>query len=184
MLWWKPEEADFLGTELQANHTVAADLKQFRIGEEIVINGCTYTVEDKAAQADGTWINIYFDDHQQALEYGKQSITVYKIPEKSIEDQENLLGIFEVTGYCSCQLCCGEQTAKGLTYQETTPIAGHTIAADIELIPLGSQIEVDGVVYTVEDVGSSIKGKRLDIYFDTHEEAVIYGRRYKAVYSV
>ena len=69
-----------------------------------------------------------------------------------------------------------------LTKTETVPKAAHTIAADPSVIPLGTRIVIDGVVYTVEDTGKAVKGNQLDIYFDTHEEAVLYGRKNKYVY--
>jgi 3D (Asp-Asp-Asp) domain-containing protein len=55
----------------------------------------------------------------------------------------------------------------------TTPKEGRTIAADKTKIPLHSQVQivcpsypkVNGT-YIVEDVGSAIKGNRIDIYFD------------------
>ena len=42
-------------------------------------------------------------------------------------------------------------------------------------------LHVDGH-HTVEDTGKAVKGKQLDIYFDTHEEAVLYGRKNRYVY--
>ena len=50
------------------------------------------------------------------------------------------------------------------------------------MILLGTWIVIDGVVYTVEDTGKAVKGNQLDIYFDTHEEAVLYGRKNRYVY--
>ena len=37
---------------------------------------------------------------------------------------------------------------------------------------------------TVEDTGKAVKGMRLDIFFDSHEEAVRYGRQEKYAYLV
>ena len=44
------------------------------------------------------------------------------------------------------------------------------------------RIVIDDVVYTVEDTGKAVEGMRLDIFFDSHEEAVRYGRKEKYVY--
>ena len=48
----------------------------------------------------------------------------------------------------------------------------------------GTKIEIDGIVYTIEDTGKSVTGNVIDIYFDTHEEAVRFGRQKKEVYLV
>ncbi|MCI9584849.1 hypothetical protein D3Z50_10445 [Clostridiaceae bacterium] len=93
-----------------------------------------------------------------------------------------LLGIFETTAYCTCKQCCPNGTA--LTYSGTVPKANHTISADITKYPLGTKLMIGDVVYTVEDIGSTIVGNRLDIYFSTHEEALDYGVQSVEVYAV
>ena len=49
-------------------------------------------------------------------------------------------------------------------------MAGHTVAADPEILPMGSRVKIDDITYTVEDTGNLVKGNVIDIYFDTHEE--------------
>jgi len=52
------------------------------------------------------------------------------------------------------------------------------IAVDPDIIPLGTRVEIKGMGYfTAEDCGSKIKGNRIDIYFDSKEEAVDFGRQ-------
>lgn len=91
----------------------------------------------------------------------------------TIENPE--LITFECTAYCPCSLCCG-QWANGITASGTIARAAHTIAASKEY-PFGTQIELNGTIYTVEDRGGAIKGNKIDVYFDTHEEALQFGRR-------
>mgnify|MGYP001074600999 CR=1 FL=1 len=84
---------------------------------------------------------------------------------------------FEATAYCACPKCCGKW-ADGITASGTKATAKRTIAVDSKLIPLGSKIEIEGLgTYIAEDTGSAIKGKIIDIYFDTHEEALKFGRQ-------
>lgn len=90
-------------------------------------------------------------------------------------------GSFRISGYCGCELCCGGQT---LTYSGVLPAANHTISADLERFPLGTRLLIDGTVYTVEDMGSGVSGDRLDIYFNTHEEALDYGLKDVEVFAV
>lgn len=91
------------------------------------------------------------------------------------------LGQFTASGYCNCENCSG---GHNLTYSGTVPKAEHTIAADLDHYPLGTKLLIDGVVYTVEDMGGGVSGNRLDIYFATHEEAVAYGLKTVDVYAV
>ncbi|MCI8455249.1 MAG: hypothetical protein HFE84_11640 [Lachnospiraceae bacterium] len=95
--------------------------------------------------------------------------------------QGELIGTFRVSGYCACSVC---SSGLGLTYSGKPPKANHTIAADLSLYPLGTKLMIDGTVYTVEDMGGSIVGDRLDIYFDDHETALNYGIQTVKVYSV
>ncbi len=54
-----------------------------------------------------------------------------------------------------------------------------TIAADTRYYPFGTRMYVPGYGWgKVEDRGGAIKGKnRIDLYFDSHEEALQWGRK-------
>ena len=54
----------------------------------------------------------------------------------------------------------------------TAPRPDYTVAADPDVFPLGSRIRIGEIIYLVEDTGASIKGNVVDIYYETHEEAV------------
>jgi 3D (Asp-Asp-Asp) domain-containing protein len=81
-----------------------------------------------------------------------------------------------------------EDTGKldGITYTETKAKEGRTVAVDPKVIPLGSTLYIefenrDGKTvngyYVAEDIGGAIKGKKIDIFFDTKDEAIEFGRR-------
>ena len=112
-----------------------------------------------------------------AQSYGLSASPVYADP--SMNGYE-FLGTYLTTGYCSCARCCGK--TNGITASGTVARANHTIAADTGVLPFGSQIVMNGQVYTVEDRGSAIRGHRIDIYFASHQEALNYGKRYVDVY--
>ena len=95
--------------------------------------------------------------------------------------EKESLGEFVITAYCPCEKCCGEY-ADGLTASGTPASEGRTCAVDPEVIPLGTEIEIDGVKYIAEDVGGAVKGRRIDICFNDHRSAVMYGVRQKEVY--
>ncbi len=55
-------------------------------------------------------------------------------------------------------------------------IAEGMVAVDPEVIPLGTRIEIkDMGTFIAEDTGGKIKGNRIDIYFDSKEEAKNFG---------
>lgn len=97
------------------------------------------------------------------------------------------LGEFRLTAYCACRKCCGKDPGDfgyGVTASGAVVEAGRTIAVDSSVIPLGSEIVIDGHTYIAEDTGSAIKGNRIDIYFDTHQEALNFGVQYADVYII
>lgn len=87
--------------------------------------------------------------------------------------------IFRVTGYCACSKCCGK-FASGYTSSGTKATAGRTVAASTQY-NFGTQLLINGKAYTVEDRGGAITGNKLDIYFDTHAEAIAWGVKYLPV---
>lgn len=66
----------------------------------------------------------------------------------------------------------GSRTATG-----TWPSKG-TVAVDPAVIPLGSELHVEGYGPAVAaDTGGDIKGQRIDLYMESYEEAIQFGRR-------
>lgn len=111
--------------------------------------------------------------------------------DKAIED-----GLFEVTGYCNCGECCGwvldkdgkavynygRQKGKtkkiGLTSTGKKARRG-TIAADPKVFKMGTKLEIPGYgTGVVEDIGGAIKGRHIDLWFPSHEEAKRWGKQY------
>ena len=86
--------------------------------------------------------------------------------------------IFKVTAYCSCSKCCGKQT--GITASGTKATAGRTIAASGQFA-FGTKLIINGKEYTVEDRGGAIQGNRIDIYMNSHAEALAWGVKYLPV---
>lgn len=85
------------------------------------------------------------------------------------------LGTFTITAYCPCEKCCGK--SDGITATGVKATAGRTIAVDPNVIPYGTELFIDGFTYRAEDTGGSIKGNKLDIFFNNHLEALEWGVR-------
>lgn len=97
----------------------------------------------------------------------------------------------EATAYCACYDCCGKYPGNkwyGITATGTRAKVG-TIAVDPKVIPLGTEVYIEGLggaknygFATAEDTGGAIKGKIIDLYFNTHKETVNWGRQQVNVY--
>jgi 3D (Asp-Asp-Asp) domain-containing protein len=79
---------------------------------------------------------------------------------------------FSATAYCK-----GSTTASGVAAQR------GVAAADPELLPVGSVVEVDSTeprydgIYTVMDTGPNVQGRQIDIYMWSCNEALQFGRQ-------
>lgn len=96
----------------------------------------------------------------------------------SSSGQGTYLGNFKLTGYCNCASCCG--TAGNPTASGTMPSAGRTVA--MAGVPFGTQLLINGNVYTVEDLGTPYG--HVDIYCSSHSEALSFGLQYADVYQL
>ncbi|WP_313073078.1 3D domain-containing protein [Lacrimispora sp.] len=89
------------------------------------------------------------------------------------------LGLFSATAYCP-----SKSGKIGRTYSGTTPRAQHTLSADLTILPIGTMVMIDDVIYTVEDTGSGIRGNKVDIFFGSRDEAINFGRQTKEIFAV
>ena len=96
--------------------------------------------------------------------------------EKQVGDS---IGEVMVTAYCPCSQCCGPY-ANGITASGKTAKPKHTIAVDAyhPIVPMGTKVVIEGVVYTVEDTGNlNHYGNDFDIFYASHAETSQWGRR-------
>ena len=90
------------------------------------------------------------------------------------------LGVCEVTAYCACSICCGK--SDGITATGTTATQGRTVAVDPSVIPYGSVVIINGHEYIAEDCGGGIGGTQIDMFFNSHQDALNWGRRWLDVW--
>ena len=83
--------------------------------------------------------------------------------------------VYKITAYCPCAKCCGKTNGK--TASGTTATAGRTVAASSKFA-FGTKLNIGGHVYTVEDRGGAISGNKIDIFVNSHAEALAWGVRY------
>ena len=82
--------------------------------------------------------------------------------------------VAEVSAYTASDDECGK--SDGITASGTHVQQGRTIAAP-SWIPFGTKVIIGEHEYIVEDRGGYISDNRLDIYMDSREEAVEFGRK-------
>lgn len=100
--------------------------------------------------------------------------------------------VFTITAYCACPSCCEKDPSDpwyGITATGTRATEGRTIAVDPKVIPYGTKVRFigpDGQMheYIAEDCGGAIKGNRIDLYFDSHQDALRWGVRQLEVFGV
>ena len=114
-----------------------------------------------------------------------QAVEVTEVSEPTAEyttavsEQEYIEVTATLTAYCPCVKCCGK--SDGITASGTQATAGRTVAVDTRLIPYGTEISIDGKTYIAEDCGGKVKGYTIDVFFDSHDEALNFGRQTKTV---
>lgn len=78
-----------------------------------------------------------------------------------------------VSAYTATDDECGK--ADGITASGTMATEGRTIAADD--LPFGTQVEINGQIYTVEDRFGGGYEDRIDIFMTDQDRAWNFGRR-------
>jgi len=101
--------------------------------------------------------------------------------------------IYKVTAYCDCPKCCGIWAKKGVNkngqriFANGEPTAFGGVAAD-KSIPFGSKVIFEkepiagkGRIFIVKDRGGTIRSKRIDLWLETHQDALKFGVKYLRV---
>lgn len=126
--------------------------------------------------SEGTQTKSNFKEEIKTIEYVK--------PENLIQEVENITPItttLNTSAYCSCEICCGKTDGKTASGKMAT--AWHTVAAGKDY-PIGTIIYIPALVdkpnggwFVVEDRGGAISNEKLDVFFNTHQEAIQFGRK-------
>lgn len=102
------------------------------------------------------------------------------------------LGEFKLTAYCSCSICCGKWANNRPVDEDGNEIVygaigerlkeKYSIAVDPTVIPYRTEVIINGHTYKAQDCGKAIKGNRIDVYFENHNDALEFGIQYAEVF--
>lgn len=86
-----------------------------------------------------------------------------------------------VTAYCPCEKCCGEYS-DGVTACGHRIRSGDAFVAADKQYAFGTEMIIagynNGEPVKVLDRGGAIRGNRLDVFFQSHDEALTWGVKY------
>lgn len=92
------------------------------------------------------------------------------------------LGKFTVVAYSPRQR---NGKLRGRTASGMVPAVGRTVAVDPRVIPLGSRIHIAGIGERIaEDIGSKIRGKKLDLFLPSQDHCQQFGAQVRDVHLV
>ena len=121
----------------------------------------------------------------------------FRLEDLLIRTQAPFVREVEATGYCSCERCCswtrswhgfghpvfasgrlkGRRKKVGRTADGGQARIG-TVAADTSVLPIGTLVFIPEFGWgRVEDRGGAIRGNRVDLWFEDHDQALRWGRR-------
>lgn len=66
------------GTQATANNTIAVDPEVIPYGTKVMIDGNIYTAEDCVGGIKGNTIDLFFNTHEEAQEWGVKYLEVYR----------------------------------------------------------------------------------------------------------
>ena len=146
------------------------------IYKTVPINTALKTVDNSEQNG---WIKIEIDNNEyyvssKYLSNEKTKIQTTSRGGSTIKQAEagDFQGYFTLTYYCACQKCCGK--TNGITAWGTKATAGRTIATSSQYA-FGTKLVINGHTYVVEDRGGAIQGNKIDVYVDSHSEALKLG---------
>lgn len=160
-----------------ATTTRNAVIQYGKNGEKKVTYKVTYK-EDEELSREKLSEEIIKNPVDKIVQVQSKSVIVSRSSFSRVTGTSGKSGVYKVTAYCACMQCCGK--TNGITASGAKATANHTIAAP-RTFAFGTKVVINGTTYVVEDRGGAIQGNRIDIYMNSHAEALRWGVRYVEV---
>jgi 3D (Asp-Asp-Asp) domain-containing protein len=166
-------------------------------GEEVLAKQVAYTALTEVADDLVNPEIVYESEPELIINNTPSATTAIASNDNSSTKPEEFKSVLSMnaTAYCLCKKCCGKAethpqygvTASG--YRITPGTNEKVIAVDTSVIPLGTKVYVEGLNgansygYAIAaDTGSAIKNMKIDLYMDSHAEALRWGFKKVNVY--
>ncbi|WP_428910048.1 LysM peptidoglycan-binding domain-containing protein [Niallia sp. Krafla_26] len=161
------EEGDTLWNMSQVYGVSVKDLMEWnQLSSEIIHPGLELVIYTNKES---------LQDHEKPVQGGAAAkMTATKAPASEAPTGKEIT--VEATAYTAeCEGCIGI-TKTGVDLKNNPD--KKVIAVDPSVIPLGSEVYVEGYGHaTAEDIGSGIKGHEVDVFIPVHEDALEWGRK-------
>ncbi len=184
----RPEEYEYVLSEQ------VAYMASREVSEEVDTNVTDNKIEQDVIIED---IEDEKKEETKEIENEVKAVSYRELAENNPPEEYKQVIEATATAYCLCQKCCGKSPSSpgyGVTASGLKIIPGtgmKVIAVDPKVIPLGSKVYVQGLNgawdygYAVAgDTGGAIKSMKIDLYMDSHEETLNWGRKKVNIYVV
>lgn len=184
----RPEEYEYVLSEQ------VAYMASREVSEEADTNVTDSKIEQNISTED---IEDEKKEETKEIEKEVKAVSYRELAENNPPEEYKQVIEATATAYCLCQKCCGKSPSSpgyGVTASGLKIIPGtgmKVIAVDPKVIPLGSKVYVQGLNgawdygYAVAgDTGGVIKSMKIDLYMDSHEETLSWGRKKVNIYVV
>lgn len=112
----------------------------------------------------------------EAIEADAEVMPPDAVMVEAVGERWESAGTWLLTAYCPGSCCNGSNAHR--TASGASMVVGRTVA--VGHLPFGTEIMINGHVYTVEDRG--VHGHHVDILFPTHSEANHFGMQHAEVF--
>lgn len=184
----RPEEYEYVLSEQ------VAYMASREVSEEADTNVTDSKIEQNISTED---IEDEKKEETKEIEKEVKAVSYRELAENNPPEEYKQVIEATATAYCLCQKCCGKSPSSpgyGVTASGLKIIPGtgmKVIAVDPKVIPLGSKVYVQGLNgawdygYAVAgDTGGAIKSMKIDLYMDSHQETLSWGRKKVNIYVV
>ncbi|WP_087971992.1 3D domain-containing protein [Oceanobacillus rekensis] len=155
-----------MGAELTATKAVEQTVEEEVVEQETEVETTASSVE----------VSEPVEEPADAEPSEEKVESTEKVEETTTEEVKGRSFSVESTAYTAGCSGCSGITATGINLNND-PYA-KVIAVDPNVIPLGTEVYVEGYGYAVAgDTGGAIKGNKIDIHLPTKDEAYNWGRK-------
>ncbi|OMD66886.1 hypothetical protein BSK50_30380 [Paenibacillus odorifer] len=150
--------------------TFALAQSNIQTANEIRESKNTMPIEKKVVQT------VKAEKEKEAVKVKPKAVTV----ETKKEDIEEVWHTYKATAFTNHYASTGKNKGDkdyGITATGEPTKEGVTIAADWSVLPPNTVVYIQNIGYrTVTDRGGGVKGKHIDLYFESERDALEFGR--------